>query len=201
VQITYNLGMGAVTPNPDGVYLAGGAEFGPPGGRFRMLDDNGDDVYTLTIERERGYGGYYTFANGPCPDYSCKENLAGQSCAQPQNFNDRLLSPVQQDTVINTCFALCTTSVDCTNSTRNPAFDREWLIVQPTLVDNNLRITLNGRPEPVTIRILNGNGQLYYTGRFQEGELRLQTADWPAGLYTVQVYGADRFSSARFVKQ
>ncbi len=201
VQITYNLGMGAVTPNPEGVYLAGGAEFGPPGGRFRMFDDNGDGVYALTIERERGYGGFYTFANGPCPDFSCKENLTGQSCAQPQNFDDRLLNPVQQDTVINTCFALCATNVDCTNSTRNLEFDREWLRLQPTLTSDLVQIALSGRPEPATIRVMSGNGQVVYEGRLQDSVLQLHTADWPSGVYTVLAFAGNRFSSARFVKQ
>ncbi|MEO6759279.1 MAG: glycogen-binding domain-containing protein, partial [Saprospiraceae bacterium] len=72
VKITVNLGMGSFTPDPGGVYLAGGGDFGPPGGRFKMTDPDGDGVFSIQIERQRGYSTFYDFANGACPDYSCK---------------------------------------------------------------------------------------------------------------------------------
>ena len=78
----------------------------------RRLDDNGDGVWTLTVERAKGFSSYYTFTNGACPDYSCKENIAGQDCANPDNFNDRNFDPVQNDTIISTCFGLCANSAD-----------------------------------------------------------------------------------------
>lgn len=111
VNITFNIGVPGA--DPSGVYLAGGAEFGAPGGAYLMTDDDNDGVYSITIQRAAGYEGFYTFANGNCPDYSCKENIAGQSCANPDNFNDRYLDAVTADTEINTCFAECTTDTNC----------------------------------------------------------------------------------------
>ena len=67
--------------SPDGVYLAGGDYFGVPGDN-PMSDDDGDGIWTITLAMPIGYTGAYIFTNGICPDnWSCKENLLGQSCA------------------------------------------------------------------------------------------------------------------------
>lgn len=113
VSITFNLGMTQVTPSEDGVYIAGGGNFDVPGGPYRLMDPDGDNIFSLTIEREAGFSSYYTFANGACGDFSCKENIAGQDCADPANFNDRFLEAVMMDTEVNTCFGECTTTTDC----------------------------------------------------------------------------------------
>ena len=112
VQITFNVGATHIMQSPDGLTIAGGGNFGVPGD-YPLSDDDGDGVYTITLERQVGFSSYYTFTNGICPDFSCKENIAGQDCADPANFNDRFLSAVSQDTTINTCFEICTTDLDC----------------------------------------------------------------------------------------
>jgi len=101
-----------VTP-ADSVYVAGGGNFDAPGGRFLLNDDDGDGVYSITVNRGIGFSSFYTFANGPCPDYSCKENIAGLDCADPDNFNDRFIEPLTGDTVISTCFGECTEDNNC----------------------------------------------------------------------------------------
>lgn len=111
-DITWNLAV--ANPAESGVWLAGGADFGAPGGNYQMSDDDGDGVYSITIERLTGFEGYYTFTNGNCPDFSCKENIAGQECARPENFNDRYLD--SGVTEVNTCFAECTTDLMCSGS-------------------------------------------------------------------------------------
>lgn len=112
VNITINLGV--ADPAESGIWLAGGAEFGAPGGNYQMLDDDNDGVFTISMERQIGFEGYYTFTNGNCPDFSCKENIAGQECARPENFNDRFLEPVMADVTVNTCFGECSIDTDCT---------------------------------------------------------------------------------------
>jgi hypothetical protein len=112
VRITINLGTSHIAVDPSGMYVAGGGNFGIPGD-FPMSDDDLDGVWTITFEKPRDFQSFYTFTNGNCPDYSCKENIAGQDCANPGNFNDRHMGPITQDTIINTCFALCTTDLDC----------------------------------------------------------------------------------------
>ncbi|MGY8941494.1 MAG: hypothetical protein ACKVJH_05615 [Flavobacteriales bacterium] len=94
-----------------GVYLAGGTDFGNPGDH-PMLDDDGDGVFVITMPVAVGYTGNYTFTNGNCPDWSCKEYIGGQDCADG-DWDDRLLSDIQEDTTISTCFSECTTDGSC----------------------------------------------------------------------------------------
>ncbi len=112
VKITFALGASHITVSNEGLYVAGGGNFGNPGD-YPLEDSDGDGVWTITLERQKGFSSFYAFTNGACPDYSCKENIAGQDCANPGNFNDRFLSPVTQDTTIATCFEICTTDTDC----------------------------------------------------------------------------------------
>lgn len=113
VSITINLGQGAFPPAEDGFFIAGGSNFGIPGD-FPLTDGNGDGVWTLTIERPLGFSSDFTFTNGACIDWGCKEIIAGQDCAVPP-YNDRHMGPIMQDTIISTCFASCTSSTDCSD--------------------------------------------------------------------------------------
>jgi hypothetical protein len=76
VKITFQLGMGGVTPSPDGVWLAGGGNFEVPGGRYKMTDANKDGIYELVVPRKRGFSSFYTFANGNCLDYRYTRKLS-----------------------------------------------------------------------------------------------------------------------------
>lgn len=111
-QVTFELNMSNETVAATGVYLAGGADFGAPGTN-PMSDDDGDGVYTITVEVADGYSGYYTFTNGLCPDWSCKESLVGQPCGDAANYYDRYLDNITSDTTFSTCFAQCTTDGTC----------------------------------------------------------------------------------------
>ena len=42
-----------------------------------MTDPDGDGIYSVSISLANGTTGNYTFLNGNCPDWSCKENIAG----------------------------------------------------------------------------------------------------------------------------
>jgi hypothetical protein len=202
VKITVNLGMGTYTPDAGGVYLAGGLDFGAPGGRFKMSDADGDGVFSIRIERQRGYGTFYDFANGACPDYSCKENIAGQPCAVPTNYNDRWLSPVQQDTVINTCFASCATNTDCSTGTTE-VLANGWLRVQPSLATDEVRLNfatiISGK---AVIRVFDatGNQVMSELGNNLGDTYTLPVSALPKGLYVVSINTSGKVASARFVK-
>ncbi|MDE0871230.1 MAG: T9SS type A sorting domain-containing protein [Flavobacteriales bacterium] len=111
-EITFNVNMANEEVDPTGVYIAGGADFGVPGDN-PMSDDDGDGIYTITVTLDEGYTGHYTFTNGACGDWSCKENLAGLPCGDETNYNDRLLDPVMNNTTISTCFGQCSTDGTC----------------------------------------------------------------------------------------
>ena len=111
ISITLNVGTSHIEVDSEGIFVAGGQQFGNPGD-YPLLDEDGDGVYSITIIREKGFESLYTLTNGNCGDYSCKENIAGQDCAFTE-FNDRLMGPVMQDTIISTCFGFCIDEAAC----------------------------------------------------------------------------------------
>lgn len=112
IQITINLGTSNINVDANGVFIAGGGNFGNPGD-FPLTDPDGDGVYSIMVERPVGFESFYTFTNGACPDYSCKEEIGGQDCANPDNYNDRKMGPFTENAVINTCFGLCSENTSC----------------------------------------------------------------------------------------
>ncbi len=114
IQITFECNTAAMgSIDPAGIFIAGGGNFGSPGDN-PMDDSDGDGVYTFTVTKAKGFASYYTFANGACPDWSCKENLAGLPCGDPNNFNDRWLPAVNSDTTVSACFGTCDLDGSCT---------------------------------------------------------------------------------------
>ena len=112
IKFTVNLGTQHITVAPTGIFIAGGGNFGVPG-NFPLKDADKDGIYSITFERPIGFTSYYTFTNGACADYSCKEIISGQACANADNYNDRKMGPFTKDTILNTCFGQCTTTASC----------------------------------------------------------------------------------------
>ena len=171
-----------------------------------MNDDDGDGIYTITIERGVGFSSYYTFANGNCPDYSCKKDIAGQSCDNPDNFNDRLLSAVQQDTVISTCFSIC--SDDATNcviiSTEELTVDDQLFSVIPTLVETEMYLSFDPTATAEKqVRVFSTVGEMVFENYFEgaQTEAVLMTDRWAAGMYYVHVRIGNRIATKLIVKQ
>ena len=110
-SITWNVNMATADPADTGVFVAGGCCFS--NSIFELTDPDGDGIFSLSMTRGAGFNSFYTLINGACPDFSCKENIEGQECADPNNFNDRFLPPLEGDVVINTCFGQCTSVAEC----------------------------------------------------------------------------------------
>ena len=82
---------------------------------YQMTDTDNDGIWTVTVTLEEGTAGNYVFFNSPAwnEDWNSKENLSGQSCADPGNFNDRILAAVgADDYTLNHCFGNCDTDPD-----------------------------------------------------------------------------------------
>ena len=106
VDITFNLDLSSQNGGSQGgVFVAGGEEFGNPGD-YPMEDDNGDGIYSVTITQPANLSSYYTFINGDC-GWGCKEQIGGQSCSHPNNWNDRYLEWGEENITINACFGIC----------------------------------------------------------------------------------------------
>lgn len=111
VDVTFQVNGALVTTSPDGIFLAGGALFGVPGDN--PMTDNGSDVWTITKRVEKGAVFNYTFTNGNCPNWGCKENIAGLPCADAGSFNDRKSLGIFSDTTILACFGACESDGSC----------------------------------------------------------------------------------------
>ena len=111
-EVTFNVNMANETVAESGVYLAGGGNFGNPG-QNEMTDPDGDGIYSITMMLDEGFSSFYTFTNGACGDWSCKENLDGLECGDPANYNDRFLPSITGPTTISTCFGQCSTDGTC----------------------------------------------------------------------------------------
>ena len=102
-----------VTVGPNGMYAGGG--FLDSAMAVPLFDDDGDGIYVGSTLVNAGQSGNFVYLNSPNHpgDYDAKENLAGQSCADPDNWNDRFLPPVEQDTMLLHCFGSCAEGGEC----------------------------------------------------------------------------------------
>ena len=98
---------------PNGMYLGGGIFGGADA--YQMSDDDGDGTWSVTLSLEEGTSGNYIFLNSPndSGDWGAKEDLSGQECSDPDNFNDRILEPVDSDKNLLHCFGTCDTDGSC----------------------------------------------------------------------------------------
>jgi hypothetical protein len=115
VNITFKVNTANITVDAAGIFLAGGTNFGAPGDN-PLTDADADGVWEITIVKPAGALGNYIFLNGNCGDWSCKEQMAGKSCADGQ-YNDRLLPTITSDTTLMTCFEECSTDGSCPTAT------------------------------------------------------------------------------------
>jgi hypothetical protein len=191
-------------PSPDGVWLAGGGNFDVPGGKYKMQDDDGDGVYEITMPRSLGFESYYDFANGACPDYSCKEDLTGQSCGDPNNYNDRWLPSLKADTIIETCFGTCYTDVACTTGTTTPTADARVFDLKGNPPVNGISQLVFGTniPGEKYVTLNNMLGQTIRNWHVDEGvtSQNMSTAGLPSGLYFVTVKAGNLFYTRKLTK-
>ena len=96
-----------ITVGTNGLYLGGGVIGGA--NAVQLLDPDGDGIYVGTDTLNGSNGGNFIFLNSPAnaSDWNAKENLAGLACADPSNYNDRILPTFTQDTTLMFCFGTC----------------------------------------------------------------------------------------------
>jgi hypothetical protein len=203
VVIQFKLGFDGVTPSPDGVWLAGGGNFDVPGGKYQMHDNDGDGIYEITVPRARNFSSFYTFANGNCPDYSCKENLAGLECGDPDNFNDRFLPAVTEDSEVGTCFGTCAIDALCTVGTQTLQKDESVFSLHGNPSSNGFSILYFGVDalDEKWVSVSNSLGQEVAHWRVAAGvpTFNLPTSELQHGMYLVTVKVDNRFYSRKLV--
>ena len=106
-NVTFSVNTTGTTVGPNGIYagagILGGANAVP------LSDPNGTGIWTGSVTLPSGLTGPFAFFNSPAngSDWGTKENLIGQSCADPNNFNDRTLPIILADTTLIYCFGSC----------------------------------------------------------------------------------------------
>lgn len=197
VKVFFRLGMGAVTPNPEGVWLAGGGNFDIPGGRYKMKPVN--DYYEVVVPRKRGFASFYAYANGPCGDFSCKEDLTGQPCGNPNNFNDRFLNAVTADTIVENCYGGCINSTTCISSTGEETVVNDLISLSSNPSQQAVLNLANG--QEVTLSVSNGIGQIIYKKQMSGPSIILEeSAQWQRGMYLITASAKGRSQSVKWIK-
>jgi len=204
VKITFKLGMNGIAPSPDGVWLAGGGNFDVPGGKYKMSDTDGDGIFEIVVPRKKGFESYYTFTNGACPDYSCKENLADLPCGNPANFNDRFLPATNADATVATCFGTCFTNAECVSSVKNLVEDAQIfkILGNPAIAGATVLQFDNSVFEDKNIMLSNTVGQVMGQWHLPSGtaQFELNTDEMQSGIYFVTVRAGERFFTRKLIR-
>ena len=112
VNITFSLNMNNVDTDPAGPHLSG-HDFPPPG--LTMLDPDGDDIWTITVEQPPGVLLKYKFANGTVSEgwQANWENVPSACQSEDPDNSDRWVMVGETDTVVETvCFGSCENCID-----------------------------------------------------------------------------------------
>lgn len=202
VDITFELNANEIDVDPGGLFLAGGSGFGVAGDH-PMIDPEDDGIYTITVKRFKGFSSYYTFLNGNCGDWSCKENIEGQSCAYPNAFNDRFIPSVMNDTIIKTCFAKCTDDGSCeTASLLNLSYTNSLFTVSPTFVTDFIKIKYTNQTiaNHKNVRIFNLSGkEITAFVSINEASSKINASHFPSGIYFLTVLTHSGITTKKFM--
>ena len=101
-----------ITVGANGMYAGGGVlgdALAVP-----LSDEDGDGTWEgfATVPTS---GGNYIFLNSPSNggDWAAKEDLSGQACADPANWNDRIIAPFTGNQMLQACFGNCVDDGTC----------------------------------------------------------------------------------------
>ncbi len=191
INITFELNTATIDMiDPTGIYLAGGGNFGNPGDN-PMIDPDGDGIYSITVRKPIGFVSYYTFTNGACGDWSCKENLDGLPCGDPNSFNDRILGPVEADTTLLLCFGTCDTDGTCTVVSTDILEEEAYKIsLAPTIARESCMLIFEEQAvyEPKELQVVSLTGIVMESLRLGSGGTHLiNTSLYPTGIYYIRV--------------
>ena len=113
--MTFSVNTANITVGPNGMYAGGG--FLGDAMALPLSDPDGDGTWegTTAVPPSQSGTGHYIFLNSPSNggDWGAKENLNGQPCGDPNNFDDRMFPVVNGDTTLLHCFGSCETDGTC----------------------------------------------------------------------------------------
>lgn len=203
IDITFELNTASIeTIDPSGIFLAGGGNFGNPGDN-PMVDPDGDGIYTITVTKPEGFSSHYTFLNGNCGDWSCKEDLSGLPCGDPNNFNDRFLPATTTNTTIQACFENCASDGSCDAvGLNNISIDETLFTLQPSIVNDFTNVTFgeNAVNLKKQVVVMNAVGEVLHRATVQnEFSYQINATDFASGIYFLSVQTEDTILTRKFV--
>ena len=193
-DVTFNVSTDIINGNvsTDGIYVGGGFI----GGHDALLldDSDGDGVWSGTVSLPES-GGHFTLLNGNCSDWSCKEDISGQSCDDPTNYNDRnnLLGGFSQDTTLNLQFG------SCDNSTHIGQIENN-IFLYPNPTKRFLTIHCNNNIN--TLKVFNMIGNLVMDRNIFKNQTTLDIEYIPNGMYFVELkFDNGSIINSKFIKK
>jgi len=182
-DVTFNVSTDLITGNvsSDGIYIGGGFVGGHDA--LALDDSDGDGIWTGTATLPES-GGHFTILNGNCSDWSCKEDISGQPCADAGNYNDRnhLVGGFSQDTTLNLQFGSCTTPTGL-----NTIENKYSIYPNPT----NGIITIHTSNEINTVNIYNMIGNLVMVKNISSNQSTLNIENLTNGVYLMEMKLSD----------
>ena len=193
-DVTFNVSTDIINGNvsTDGIYVGGGFN----GGHDALLldDSDGDGVWSGTVSLPES-GGHFTLLNGNCSDWSCKEDISGQSCADPANYNDRnnLLGGFSQDTTLNLQFG------SCDNPTHIGQIENN-ISLYPNPTKRFLTIHCNSKIN--TLKVFNMIGNLVVDRNIFNNQTTLSIENIPNGMYFIELkFDNGSIINSKFIKK
>ena len=193
-DVTFNVSTDIINANvsTDGIYVGGGFI----GGHDALLldDSDGDGVWSGTVSLPES-GGYFTLLNGNCSDWFCKEDISGQSCADPANYNDRtnLVGGFSQDTTLNLQFG------SCDNPTHIGQIENN-ISLYPNPTKRFLTIHCNSKIN--TLKVFNMIGNLVVDRNIFNNQTTLSIENIPNGMYFIVLkFDNGSIINSKFIKK
>ena len=99
-SVTFQVKVVSAELSDQGVFLAGGTAFGVPG-ENKMTLNSKSGFHEITMGNlPVGSALHYSFTNGACTNWQCKESLGGKLCAAPWHYEDRTVLVTERDTTL-----------------------------------------------------------------------------------------------------
>jgi len=143
--------------------------------------------------------------NGNCPDWTCKEDLAGLPCGDPNNFNDRFLPELTDNTVVKACFGECTDDGSCMpSSISSLQVDNALFELVPTVATQfaEIKFGLQTRGQEKNLVVTNVSGQqIHKYNTRNEASYTLNLQEYASGVYIARVQVGNSVKAQKFIVQ
>ena len=193
-DVTFNVSTELIIGNvsSDGIFVGGGFVGGHDA--LSLDDSDGDGIWSGAASLPES-GGYFTILNGNCSDWSCKEDISGQPCADANNYDDRnnLLGGFSQDTTLNLQYGSCTTPTGLSQVENNYS-----IYPNPT----NGVITIQAANKINTVNIYNIGGNLVMVKNISNNQSTLKIENLTNGIYFIEInLNNGSILNSKFVKK